>query len=53
MVLREKARKFKEYRDGNRKLIDGITPVVRVVHLFAGCLGEATGIVSRKAFNLE
>ena len=49
MLLRDKAKKFKEYRDGDRKLIDGITPVVRVVHLFTGFLGEAIGMVSRKA----
>jgi hypothetical protein len=49
-LLRDKAKKFKEYRDGNRKLINWITPVVQVVHVFAGFLGEATGIVSRKAF---
>jgi fungal STAND N-terminal Goodbye domain len=50
MLLRDKAKKFKEYRDGNRKLINWITPVVQVVHLFAGFLEEATSIVSRKAF---
>ena len=49
MLLREKARRFKEYRDGNRKLITWITPVVQVVHLFAGFLGEALSVVSRKA----
>jgi fungal STAND N-terminal Goodbye domain len=49
MVLRDKAKKFKEYRDGNRKLINWLTPVVQVVHVFAGFLGEATSIVSRKA----
>lgn len=50
MVLRDKAKKFKEYRDGNRKLINWITPVVQVVHVLAGFLGETTSIVSRKAF---
>jgi hypothetical protein len=51
MLLREKARKFKEYRDGNRKLINWITPVVQVVHVFAGFFGEATSVVSRKSFD--
>jgi hypothetical protein len=50
MVLRDKAKKFKEYRDGNRKLIMWITPVIQVVHVFAGFLGEATNIVSRVVF---
>jgi len=50
MLLRDKARKFKEYRDGNRKLINWITPVVQFIHVFAGFLGEATSIVSRRAF---
>ena len=45
-ILRDKAKKFKEYRDGNRNLISRITPVVRVVHLFSGLLGEAPGVVS-------
>jgi fungal STAND N-terminal Goodbye domain len=49
-LLGDKAKKFKEYREGNRKLINCITPVVQVIHLFAGFLGEATSIVSRKAF---
>lgn len=51
IVLREKAKKFKDYRDGNRKLINWVTPVVQVVHVFAAFLGEATSIVSRNAFN--
>ena len=50
IVIRDKAKKFKEYRDGNRKLINWITPVVKFVYVFAGFLEEATSIVSRKAF---
>jgi hypothetical protein len=49
-LLRDKAKKFKDYRDGNRNLFKWLTPVVQVVHVFAGFLGEATSIVSRKAF---
>ena len=49
-LLCDKAKEFKEYRDGNRQLIKWIAPVVGVVHSFAGFLGEATSIVSRKAF---
>lgn len=46
IVIRDKAKKFKEYRDGNRKLITWITPVVQFVHVFAVFLGEATSVVS-------
>ena len=49
-LLCNKAKKFKEFRDKYRTLIGLITPVVRLVHVFAGFLGEATSIVSRKAF---
>lgn len=50
LLLREKARKFKEYREGNRKLINWVTPIVQVVHVFSGFLGEASSMVSRRAF---
>ena len=51
-ILRDKAKKFKEYRDGNRKLINWITPIVQVIHVFSGVLGEAAGAVpvSQRAF---
>jgi hypothetical protein len=41
---REKA--FKEYRDGNRKLMDCLTPAVNVLQAFSGILGEAVNLVS-------
>ena len=50
MLLRDKIRMFKEYRDGNRKLAAWIIPVMQFVHVFAGFLGETTSIVSRKVF---
>ena len=46
-LLREKAKQFKEYREGNRRLINCITPIVDVVHVLSGCLGEALSVVSR------
>ena len=51
-LLTDKAKKFKEHQDGNRKLINKITPVVQLVHLFDGVLRKTTDsdIVSRKAF---
>ena len=46
---REKA--FKEYRDGNRRLISYLSPAVQVLQAFSGILGEAVGMVSH-AYNL-
>lgn len=45
-LFREKAKQFKEYREGNRRLINMIDPIVKVVHLLSGCLGEAISVVS-------
>jgi hypothetical protein len=45
--LEEKANEFKDYREGNRKLIDCLKPVVNVIHTFSGVLGEAVSLVSR------
>ena len=45
---REKA--FKEYREGNRRLISCLNPVVRVIHAFSGILGEAVSLVSHDSF---
>ena len=41
---REKA--FKEYRDGNRRLINCLSPAVKVIQAFSGILGEAASLVS-------
>jgi hypothetical protein len=38
---------FKVFRDGNRKLIDCLNPVVKVIHAFSGIIGEAASFVSR------
>ncbi len=40
-LLEEKANAFKVYRDGNRKLINRLRPVVKVIHALSGVLGEA------------
>ncbi|KAH8991850.1 hypothetical protein EDB86DRAFT_1532172 [Lactarius hatsudake] len=44
-LLEDKANAFKVYRDGNRKLINWLSPVVKVVHALSGILGEAAGLV--------
>ena len=38
-LLQAKAHAFKDYRDGDRKLISWLMPVVQVVHGFSGVLG--------------
>ena len=45
-LLQENAKAFKDYRDGNRKLIDCLSPVVHILHAFSGILDEATSLVS-------
>lgn len=47
VLLEEKAAKFKEYREGNRKLINFLKPIVKVIHAFSAVLIEATSLVSR------
>ena len=47
-LLHDREKAFKEYREGNRRLINCITPIVDVVHVLSGCLGEALSVVSRR-----
>jgi hypothetical protein len=44
--LQERGNTFKEYRDGNRRLISSLRPAVKVIHSFSSILGEAAGLVS-------
>ena len=46
-LLQNKAHAFKDYRDGDRKLISWLKPVVEVVHGFSGVLGQAISLVSQ------
>jgi len=45
-LLQEREKSFKEYRDGNRRLISCLSPAVRVLHAFSSTLGEAISLVS-------
>jgi fungal STAND N-terminal Goodbye domain len=45
-LLQEREKAFKEYREGNRRLISCISPAVKVIHAFSGILGEAVSLVS-------
>ncbi|KAH9173842.1 hypothetical protein EDB89DRAFT_1905008 [Lactarius sanguifluus] len=44
-LLEDKANEFKDYREGNRKLIDCLKPVVNVIHALSGVLGDAVSLV--------
>ncbi len=45
-LLEDKAKQFQAYRDGNRKLINCLKPVVQVLHTVSTILGEAATSVS-------
>jgi hypothetical protein len=45
-LLQDKAEQFHAYRNGNRKLISCLKPVVQVLHSFSGFLAEAASLVS-------
>ena len=45
-LLQEREKAFKDYRDGNKRLIACLTPAVNVIQAFSGMLGEAVGVVS-------
>jgi hypothetical protein len=45
-LLQEREKAFKEYRDGNRRLISCLRPAVMVIQAFSGILGEAVSLVS-------
>ena len=43
-LLEDKAKAFKAYRDGNRKLINMLRPVVQVIHTLSGVVGDAASV---------
>ena len=45
-LLEEKANAFEFYRDGNRKLINFLSPIVHFIHVLSGVLGDAAPSVS-------
>ncbi|KAH9177947.1 hypothetical protein EDB89DRAFT_1294808 [Lactarius sanguifluus] len=44
-LLEDNANKFKDYRDGNRKLLNWLNPVVHVVHTLSAVLGASITLV--------
>ena len=45
-LLQEREKAFKDYREGDRKLIGCLSPAVNVIQAFSGILGEAVSLVS-------
>src|SRR6266566_5321156 len=45
-LFRQRERAFKEYRDGNRRLINCLSPAVKVLQAFSGILGGVVSLVS-------
>ena len=43
-LLEAKANAFKAYRDGNRKLINWLSPVVQVINTLSGVIGQAVSV---------
>jgi hypothetical protein len=46
-LLHEREKSFKEYREGNRNLINCLTPAVKIFQALSRILGEAVNLVSR------
>jgi hypothetical protein len=44
-LLQEREMAFKNYRDENRGLINCLRPVIQVLNVFSGVLGEVAGLV--------
>jgi|SRR6267154_1330319 len=44
-LLQQREKAFKEYRDGNRRLINCLSPAVKVLQAFSGILSDAVSVV--------
>ena len=45
-LLHDRENFFKEHRDGNRRLINCLSPVVNLIQAFSAIIGEAVNLVS-------
>jgi hypothetical protein len=43
-LLQKREKEFKEYRDGNRRLISCLSPAVKALQALSGILGEAVSV---------
>ena len=50
-LLQEREKAFKNYREGNRKLISCLSPAVNVIQAFSGILGEVVSLVSHTYYH--
>jgi soluble cytochrome b562 len=50
-LLQEREKEFKDYREGNRRLISCLSPAVNVIQAFSGILGEAISV--SRIFNIN
>jgi hypothetical protein len=46
-LLEEREKAFKDYREGDRRLINSLKPAVKVLHAFSGILGATARLVSQ------
>ena len=46
VLLQERQKALKTYRDRNRRLISCLSPAVTIIHAFSSILGEAISLVS-------
>jgi hypothetical protein len=46
VLLQDRQKAFKTYRNRNRRLISCLSPAVTIIHAFSGILGEAVSLVS-------
>ena len=49
-AFRKQSRAFDKFRKGDDKLIAWLTPIVNILFIFSGTLGEGIGIVSNQPF---
>jgi hypothetical protein len=48
-ILQGREKAFKEYRDGDRRLIGCLSPAVKILQAFSGIMGEAASLVSYRS----
>lgn len=51
-VFRKQAKVFDKFRKGDDKLMAWLTPIVNILFIFSGTLGESIGIVSYLSFKI-
>ncbi|KAH9034463.1 hypothetical protein EDB85DRAFT_2088272 [Lactarius pseudohatsudake] len=44
-ILEDNANKFKDFRDGNRKLLNWLSPLVQILHTLSAVLGSSIALV--------